>query len=155
MENPKNDIEKRTLTLVKTFDAPLKAVWQAWSNPDHIAHWWAPREMEFRIVEHDFRIGGKWKYSMPLPNGNEFISEGIYSDIVEMEKITSSADFRPMTEDVAIRVAFENDGDKTKITFKVIHPTEEYCRQQEKTGFYKGWDSAFKRLEDFLKRKSR
>jgi len=55
-----------------------------------------------------------------------------------------------MTEGVEIRAMFEKDGDQTNFTFSVVHPTEEYCKQQEQMGFYNGWGSAFKRLETFL-----
>lgn len=145
-----NDLAKRTLTLKKTIDAPLELVWEAWTDPKHIAGWWGPKGMPLKIVEHNFRVGGKWKYVMPMPDGNEFVSEGQYSEITTLERIITSANFRPMTEGVEIRATFERDGDKTIFTFSVVHPTEEYCRQQEKLGFYNGWGSAFTRLNAYL-----
>ena len=145
-----SDLSSRTLTIKKTLPAPVELVWQAWTQPDHIAKWWGPPGMEVKIIEHDFKIGGKWKYSMVMPDGNEFITEGVYSEIVEFEKIISSADFRPMTEGVEIQALFRGDGDQTEFTFNVVHPTEEYCRQQEKMGFYNGWGSVFNRLEEVL-----
>jgi uncharacterized protein YndB with AHSA1/START domain len=145
-----NDLAKRVLTLKKTFDAPIELVWEAWTQPEHIAHWWGPKGMSLQVVEHNFNVGGKWKYVMPMPDG-EFISEGVYSEIVELQKIVTSANFRPMTEGVEIRALFEKDGSRTNFTFSVVHPTEEYCRQQEKMGFYNGWGSAFARLEEYLK----
>jgi uncharacterized protein YndB with AHSA1/START domain len=141
----------RTLSIKRTFDAPLKLVWEAWTQPEHIANWWGPKGMKTKIVEHDFRIGGRWKYIMAMLDGSEFIGEGKYSLIVELEKVFSSANFKPMTEGVEIRAFFEDDGDKTNFTFNVIHPTEEYCKQQEKMGFYNGWGSTFDRLETFVK----
>jgi uncharacterized protein YndB with AHSA1/START domain len=87
---------------------------------------------------------------MPMPDGNEFISEGIYSEIIKLKKIVTSANFRPMTEGVEMRSLFEKDGDKTHFTFSVVHPTEEYRIQQEKMGFYNGWGSALTRLESVL-----
>ena len=145
-----NDLAKRTLTLKKTLDAPLELVWEAWTEPEHIAGWWGPKGMPLKIIEHNFRVGGKWKYVMPMPDGSEFISEGQYSEIAKFERIITSANFRPMTEGVEIRATFERDGDKTIFTFSVVHPTEEYCRQQEKMGFYNGWGSAFNRLNSYL-----
>ena len=71
----------------------------------------------------------------------------LYKEIVEMEKIITSADFKPMTENVELHACFEKIGDQTKFTFSVIHETEDYCKQQEKMGFYNGWGSAFDRLE--------
>ena len=145
-----NDLAKRVLTLQRTFDAPVELVWEAWTEPGHIAQWWGPKGMTIKVVAHDFRVGGLWKYIMPMPNGGEFISEGQYSEIVQHRKIFTSANFRPMTEGVELRAIFAKDGKKTIFTFSVVHPTEEYCRQQEKMGFYNGWGSAFDRLEAFL-----
>lgn len=141
-----SDASSRTLSLRRTFDAPLKLVWSAWTQPEHIAEWWGPKGMKTEIVEHNFKVGGSWKYSMKMPDGSNFIGEGVYSVIVELQKIFSSANFKPMTEGVEIQALFEGNGDKTNFTFNVIHPTEEYCKQQEKMGFYNGWGSTFDRL---------
>ena len=149
MENL-NEVSKRMLTIKRTFNVPRKIVWEAWTKPEHIVQWWGPKGMQIKIIEHDFKVGGKWKYTMPMPNGNEFISEGVYSEIVEPEKIVTSANFKPMTEGVVIYVLFEENGDKTDFIFSVIHPTEEYCKQQEKMGLYNGWGSAFDRLDNFV-----
>lgn len=152
MENL-DDISKRILTIKKTLNAPRKVVWDAWSSPEHIIQWWLPSGMKMTVVKHDFKVGGIWKYISPMPDGSEFVSEGVYSEIIVPEKIVTSANFRPMTEGVTIHVLFEERDAKTEFTFSVIHPTEEYCRQQEKMGFYNGWGSAFKRLEDLVSMK--
>jgi uncharacterized protein YndB with AHSA1/START domain len=146
----KNDLAKRILTIKKTFNAPVELVWEAWTQPEHVVKWWAPKGMDVKVVKHDFKVGGVWKYTMPMPDGNEFISEGIYSEIIKLKKIVTSANFRPMTEGVEMRSLFEQDGDKTLFTFSVVHPTEEYRVQQEKMGFYNGWGSALNRLESLL-----
>ena len=41
-----NDAKNRTLTLKRTFDAPVKLVWEAWTQPEHIINWWAPKRNE-------------------------------------------------------------------------------------------------------------
>ncbi|WP_221420270.1 SRPBCC domain-containing protein [Fulvivirga sp. M361] len=145
-----SEAKKRTVTLKRTLSAPIKLVWEAWTQPEHIVHWWGPKGMDTKVIEHDFSVGGKWKYTMSMPDRNEFISEGVYSEIVELEKIFSSANFKPMTESVEIQAVFEANGDKTNFTFNVIHTTEEYCRQQEKMGIMNGWGSVFDRLEIFV-----
>lgn len=144
------EADNRTLTINKTFNVPLEIVWSAWTNPEHIAKWWSPKGMQTNIIEHDFRVGGKWKYVTPMPDASEFISEGAYKVIVEFEKLVSSANFMPITDGVEIHILFEKDGNKTNFTFSVVHPTEEYCRQQEKMGFYNGWNTAFDRLKNIL-----
>ena len=148
--NETNDIEKRTLTLTRTFDAPRQLVWDAWTQPEHIAKWWGPRGMKTNIKKHDFKVGGDWEFVMPMPDGKEFISYGTYSQIDAPELLETSANFIPMTEGVTLVASFSEAGDKTDFVFKVIHPTEEYCKQQEEMGFYNGWGSVFEGLNAYL-----
>ncbi|GAA4277931.1 SRPBCC family protein [Aquimarina mytili] len=105
--NTPNEMDKRTITINRTFNAPLNLVWEAWTQSEHIAEWWSPKGIKTIVVEHDFKIGGKWKYIMPMPNGQEFIAEGKYTEIIEFEKIVSSASFKPMTEGVEIQSLFK------------------------------------------------
>ncbi|MGB5227933.1 MAG: SRPBCC domain-containing protein [Eudoraea sp.] len=149
MNNTK-ELNNRTLTIKRTFNAPIQLVWDAWTRAEQIALWWGPKGMQTKVVKHDFKVGGIWKYVMTMPDGNDFVTEGVYSEIVELVKIISSADFKPMTEGVEIQALFEAKEDKTDFTFKVVHPTAEYCKQQEKMGFYNGWGSTFDRLNEYL-----
>ncbi len=141
----------RTVTIQKTFDAPIELVWEAWTQPEHIAAWWSPKGMQTTIVEHTFEVGGTWKYAMQMPDGNEFIAEGEYIRIRELEEISSQANFKPMTEGVEIQALFKKNGTKTDFIFHVVHPTEAYRIAQEKMGILNGWGSVFTRLETFLK----
>ena len=145
-----NDANNRTVSIKRTFNAPIKLVWEAWTQSEHIALWWGPKGMETEVIEHDFRVGGQWKYSMVMPDGNKFITDGVYLEIVEFQKICSSANFKPMTEGVEIQALFEASGDKTNFTFNIVHPTKEYRIQQEKMGILNGWGSVFDRLETFV-----
>lgn len=145
-------MDNRTITLKRTFDAPINLVWEAWTQSEQIAQWWSPKGIKTKVIEHDFIIGGKWKYSMPMPDGQEFIAEGQYTSIVEHEKIISSTNFRPITEGVEIQALFSANGNKTDFTFNVVHPTEEYKIRQEKMGIITGWGSVFARLSELLKK---
>ncbi|HYD20455.1 MAG TPA: SRPBCC domain-containing protein [Flavipsychrobacter sp.] len=143
VNNPGN----RTLSIKKILKAPVQTIWDIWTEPGHIAQWWAPKGMKTEVLEHDFRVGGRWRYSMPMPDGSEFVSEGTYIEIEPLKKIVTTADFRPMTENVELHILFEANGDETIFTFSTIHATEEYKMKQEKMGFYNGWGSAFERME--------
>ncbi len=149
----KNELDNRTLTIKRTFNAPIALVWEAWTQPEHIALWWGPKGMKTEVIEHDFKIGGTWNYVMLMPDGNQFVADGVFLEIIELKKIISSANFKPMTVGVEMQSLFEEAGDKTNFTFNVIHPTEEYCKQQEEMGFYNGWGSAFERFEEYLQKK--
>jgi uncharacterized protein YndB with AHSA1/START domain len=90
MSNSDNK-KSRTLSITKVIDAPAQLVWDAWTNPDHVIQWWAPLGMKIEVMEHDFKVGGKWKYTMPMPDGNLFVSEGKYLEIVPLKKIITTA----------------------------------------------------------------
>ena len=143
--------EKCTVTIRRTLKAPIQLVWEAWTQGPHIANWWGPKGTSLNIEEHDFRVGGKWRYSMMMANGQEFITEGVYQEINAPTRLVTTADFRPMTEGVTLEVLLKEVGETTEFTFNVIHPTEEYKIQQEKMGIYNGWGSVFDQLEEFLK----
>ncbi len=143
-------MNKRVLVLTRVFKAPRKLVWEAWTKAGHIALWWGPRGMKTKVIELDFKPGGKWKYVMTSPNGAEFPASGVFTEIIEFEKIISSADFEPVTHNVIITAIFEDVGQNTKLTFSVAHPTEEYCSKQEKIGVMNGWGANFDELELYL-----
>lgn len=92
---------------------------------------------------------------MDMPNGGEFISEGVYKTIVKLKETYSTAEFKPMTTGVEIQALFEGDGNQTHFTFNCVHPTEAYKKQQEEMGFFKGWSSTFDRLTEYLQSKGK
>lgn len=143
-------IESRTLTLEKMLNAPRELVWEAWTQPEHISNWWGPDGMETEVLEMDFRTGGRWKYIMTAPNGMKHPAEGIFSEIIQHERIETSADFSVVTHGVILIILFEEVGPQTRLTLKVIHPTKEYRDKQEKMGVMSGWGSTFDRLYRYL-----
>ncbi len=54
-----SDAKNRTATINKVFNAPVKLVWEAYTNSDHVVQWWAPKGMKINVSKHDFRVGGQ------------------------------------------------------------------------------------------------
>jgi uncharacterized protein YndB with AHSA1/START domain len=63
-----NDLSNRTLTIERTFNAPIQLVWDAWTQAGKISLWWGPKGMQTKVIPHDFKVGGIWTYSMEMPN---------------------------------------------------------------------------------------
>jgi uncharacterized protein YndB with AHSA1/START domain len=150
--NIPEEAKNRTLTIEKLIDAPVSLVWEAWSNPEHVLGWWDPPGMTLTIVEHNFTQGGNWKYTTPMPDGKEFISEGTYLEIIPFKKIVTTMDLKPMTEGSVIHILFEEIGEQTQFTFSAVYPTEAYAKQQEAMGFYNGWGGALARMEAWARK---
>ena len=62
--------EARSITVERSFNAPLDPVWAAWTDADILCKWWAPKPYECVIKPLDFRAGGRWLYYMQGPQGD-------------------------------------------------------------------------------------
>lgn len=62
--------EDRTISVERSFNAPLDPVWAAWTEADVLCKWWAPRPYACVIKSLDFREGGRWLYYMQGPQGD-------------------------------------------------------------------------------------
>ena len=59
----------REIVVSRTFDAPRRLVWQAWTKAEHLTQWWGPKGWTLPVCEVDFRPGGTWFYCMQGPDG--------------------------------------------------------------------------------------
>ncbi len=62
--------EERSITIERSFNAPLDLVWAAWTEADILCNWWAPRPYRCVIHSLDFREGGRLLYYMEGPQGD-------------------------------------------------------------------------------------
>jgi uncharacterized protein YndB with AHSA1/START domain len=85
--------EPERMVVTRVFDAPRELVWKAWTDPKYVMQWWGPKGFTSPFCEMDFRVGGKFRYCMRTPDGQEFWNAGEYHEIVPHEKIVSSMYF--------------------------------------------------------------
>jgi len=81
--------EKRDLVVTRVFDAPVKQVWKAWSEPDHVMRWWGPDGFACPIAKMDFREGGTSLVCMRAPKefgGQDMFNTWTYEKIVPMKR---------------------------------------------------------------------
>jgi len=80
----------RDLIVTRIFNAPVKLVWKAWTDPEHVMRWWGPDYFTSPSAAIDFREGGTSIVCMRAPQefgGQEMYSRWIYQKIVPMERI--------------------------------------------------------------------
>src|SRR5438132_407028 len=73
-------IEEREFVISRTFDAPRELVFEAWTDPKHVAGWWGPRFFTARC-EVDLRPGGAYRFVMVGPDGGEYPMKGKYVEV--------------------------------------------------------------------------
>jgi uncharacterized protein YndB with AHSA1/START domain len=147
------------LVLERTFEAPRHLLWQAWTTPEHVRQWWAPKPYETPEVEMDVRPGGIFRTRMTGPDGFDFTGTGCFLEVAEGEKIVWTSallpGYRPaaaVPEDcggfpfTAI-VTFEDSGDgKTRYKVVAMHRNEADRETHEKMGFHEGWGTCADQL---------
>lgn len=61
--------ETKTVHVKREFAAKLQSVWNAWTKPELLDQWWAPKPYQTKTKSMDFREGGRWLYAMESPEG--------------------------------------------------------------------------------------
>ncbi len=116
----------REVVVTRTFDAPVRLVFEAWSKPELFKQWWVPRSMgmTLRSCEMDVRTGGKYRLVFGDDPANTMAFFGKYLDVVPNQRIVwtneeSGADGSVTT------VTFEEKNGKTTIVMSELYPTKE------------------------------
>lgn len=75
------------IRIVRVYDAPVKLVWEAWTDLKHVEKWWGPRGFTLTTHHKDFRTGGYWRYTMHGPDGKDWPNYTRYLEIVPLAKM--------------------------------------------------------------------
>lgn len=149
----------REIVITRVFDAPRDLVWQAWTDPAHIAQWWGPKGFTTRVDEMDLRPGGQSRYVMVGPDGTEYPVKGVFRELVPLERIVATDEFGEgydqitdidLPQGMVTTILFEDLGNQTKLTLQILHPTAEERRKHEAMGVIAGWNSSLDCLADHL-----
>ena len=116
----------RELTVTRTFDAPARIVFQAWSKPELFQRWWIPKSMGMTVVacEMDVRTGGTYRLEIRHPDFAEPMPFfGKYLEVIPNARIVWTNE---ESEGGAVTtVTFEEKNGKTELTLIERYPTKE------------------------------
>jgi uncharacterized protein YndB with AHSA1/START domain len=137
-------ISDRELVLTRIFDAPRELVFKAWTDPEILPLWWAPRPFTTPVCEMDLRPGGQFRTVMVSAEGEEYPNDGVYLEIKPNEKIVFTdgltVGWEPTGKPFMVaKVMFEDLGGKTEYTAIAQHWTVADRETHEKMGFHEGW----------------
>ncbi len=160
----------KDLTITRVFDAPVEAVWKAWTDPEMFKKWWGPKDFTAKVAKMDFKVGGTYHVAMHGPAGSPFDkdmwSTGVYREIVPMEKIVVTDSFAdekgnvvpasyygmPGTfpKEATVEISFEEQDGKTKMTLR--YPSTEGIEGKMLEDMTQGWNQSFDKLAESLKK---
>ena len=79
--------EKQNLVITRVFDAPIAAIWQAWTDSEAVKQWWGPMDFTAPLANMDVRVGGTSLLCMSNPQFGTHYSTWQYQEIVPMERL--------------------------------------------------------------------
>ena len=119
------DISKRQLKIARLLNAPRELVWEMWTDPEHIKHWWGPSGFSNSISKMDVRVGGEWEFVMHGPDGTDYKNKHIYKEIIKPEKIVLEHVTAPK---FLLTATFEDHGEQTLLTLHGLFESEEQLK---------------------------
>ena len=147
-----------TVVFTRTFDAPRALVFEAWTNPEHLARWWGPFDTA-TTIDMDARQGGYFNFTMNAPDGEQFPHGGKYSEFVRPERLVFSnvAGDRDWGEDggppnCVVTVVFDERDGKTTLTITSLLASFEERDALVKVGAPGGWAMSFDKLDTLLEK---
>ncbi len=145
------------LRVIRDFDAPVRLVWNAWTQSDILDQWWAPKPWQARTKSMDFKEGGFWLYSMNGPDGEQHWARADFQKIVPMKSYTmmdSFCDAQGVKNDAAPQMKwltqFIDKGDRTAVEIEIVFDNEGDLEKIIEMGFKEGFTAAHGNLDELL-----
>jgi uncharacterized protein YndB with AHSA1/START domain len=142
------------LSVTRLIDAPVEAVWRAWT--EHGAEWFCPPPWRAEIEVQELRAGGASKLTMYGPDGEVMAHQGVFLEVVPNERIVSTDAFTAgwvPNGPFMVRIdTFADEGGKTRYTATARHWDAETKARHETMGFHQGWGMVAEQLEAVAKR---
>lgn len=144
MTDPTPDANTRELVLTRLIPAPAAALYRAWTEPDLLKRWFAPKPFTVALAETDPRPGGTTRIVLRGPDGTEYPSTGVYLELVENARIVFTDAYVRAWEPSAKPfftgiITFAPEGDATRYTARVLHWSTQDCAAHAAMGFHDGW----------------
>ena len=116
----------REVVVTRTFDAPARLVFEAWSKPELFKKWWVPRSMgmTLRSCELDVRTGGKYRLVFGDDPAHPMAFFGKYLDVVPNQRIVWTNEEGGPDGSVTT-VTFEEKNGQTMLVMSELYPTKE------------------------------
>lgn len=139
---------EREVVVTRTFDAPARLVFEAWTRPELFMRWWVPRSMGMSLLscELDVRVGGKYRLVF-AHEGSEMAFFGTYLEVTPHARLVwtnEESEDGPVTT-----VTFEEKGGRTLLVLRELHPSKE-ALDAAGTGAAEAMVETFAQLDELL-----
>ena len=142
---------EREFVVTRTFDAPARLVYEAWTKPELLKQWWAPKSMGIPLLscEADVRVGGGYRFVFGHEGSETMAFFGKYLEVTPHSRIVWTND--ESGEDGAVTtVTLEEKGDKTLLVLHELYRSKQVRDAALASGSYDGMGETFGQLDEVL-----
>jgi len=153
--NSRTSVERaseRELVTTRTFNAPARIVFQAWTTPELFKQWWVPKSMGMDLieVEQDVRAGGKYRLVFSHPAAPEPVAfYGTYLEVTPPSRLVWTNEESGESGQVTT-VTFEESGDQTLLIVHDLYPSKEALDEAIASGATGALPEQFEQLDELL-----
>ena len=140
-----------SLRITRTFAAPREKVFQAWTDPQALAKWFAPSaDFQTRIPKFELRVGGAYRIEMQLGDKNNIVV-GTYREIRPPQRLVFTWKWETASTggdagDTLVTLEFAERGGQTDLV--LIH--ERFASAEARDAHDKGWVGCLDRLGKYV-----
>src|ERR1700722_15974815 len=151
MKNPTTVERKseRELVVTRTFNGPARIVFEAWTKPELLKRWWAPKSTGVSLLscEADVRVGGRYRFEFGQEGSKPMAFFGKYIEVTPHSRLVWTND---ESDDGAVAtVTFEEKGGKTLLVMHELYPSKE-ALDGAIAGMEGGMPETFAQLDELL-----
>ncbi|HWP14400.1 MAG TPA: SRPBCC family protein [Xanthobacteraceae bacterium] len=142
----------RELVVTRTFNAPARIVYEAWTKPELFKRWWTPKSSGVTMLscEMDVRVGGTYRLVFRHPSsGQPMAFFGRYTEVTPNSRIVWTND-EGGEGGAVTTVTFEEQGGKTLVVMSDLHPSKEALDEAIASGSTSGFGEQFQQLDELL-----
>lgn len=148
--------DPRDLVLTRLIPVPRRALWRAWTEPELLKQWFAPKPYTTPVAELDVRPGGASLIVMRSPEGQDMPNPGLYLEVVPEERLVvtdayTGAWVPSQKPFLTVILTFADEAGGTRYTARARHWTMEDRAAHEAMGFHQGWGRCADQLEELAK----
>ena len=149
------DKQTKMVNITKEFAFELSLVWDAYTKPELLDQWWAPKPLASRTKVMDFRVGGRRFYAMVSPDGQERWALQKYTSISPKTNFKFFNAFADENENPQLPgsdwdLTFSEQDEKTKVSISIYNESLERLEKMVEMGFVEGTKMQLKNLEELL-----
>jgi uncharacterized protein YndB with AHSA1/START domain len=146
------------LVIRRTFNAPPSIVFEAWTRPEHVRRWWAPRSREVSIVsvDADVRVGGGYRYLFEHAKHGRMAFSGKYLEVTRPSRLVYTEIFEPGAQGgdeaaaAVVTITFSGRGEQTDLVSHSRLPSKEILDQIIATGMEGGMREVMDQLDELV-----